>query len=301
LRAQLPDSLVPALARPLGLSRLPPVIGTVLVMARVPGASLEVGPANDEGDPAWIRPALKEGGARPNDEFHSYGRLRARLYPPTTHPMRTNPMPMIRHGYRLAIERWNATVADLPEDLAAEEGLALDAQTSPSALVVIATHDVLEWVHSMHDFLRASGVYSDRLTPSEVDSELGPYVDGLLAARIALHHQFTPVVGLVPVESVRYRPEGDRWVLQGLSDSPPRLQVRWSETIPEINSTRQRQAFLEYLAGRHAGDTFEMATHYFWTQMGSPPEVPFVESGPADHPPPIDPNPPALGSATPEP
>lgn len=125
--------------------------------------------------------------------------------------MHTDPVPMVRHGYRLTVARWNEVIRTLPADPSIEASSALNPKNSPNALIVIAAHEILEWIHSLHDFLRSRGVYASGLTPSEVDPDLGPYVDGLLGARIALHHQFTPVVGLVATVGSRYVASRDRW------------------------------------------------------------------------------------------
>ncbi|MCW3494552.1 hypothetical protein [Microbacterium sp. SSM24] len=198
-------------------------------------------------------------------------------------------MPFIRQGYRLAIARWNDVMKDLPPDLTVEASGMVDPRESPTALTLIATHDVLEWIHSMDDYLKERGTYKGARDAAEVDPELGPYIDGMLGARAAIHHLFTPVVGLARTTGPRYLAVRDRWELIGTTSELRKLHPRWVSDIPKIRNKRQRDAFLSHLAGRAVGNTFQMATHYFWTQMGTPPAEPFVASGPADHPPPIVP------------
>ncbi|MHA7306746.1 hypothetical protein ACX80E_16135 [Arthrobacter sp. TMN-49] len=257
-------------------------------MPRIPESVLSEGPENEDGDPIWIRPAQEEMGAFPGDHYISYGRRNARIYPQTGHPVGKNPLPMVRHGYRLAIARWNEATEGLPDGGREEEATELSKDDLPMALTLIATHDVLEWVASMHDFLRAQGLYKTKLTPSMLDPELGPFVDGILGARHALHHAFAPVLGLVTVSATEYVAQNDRWELVGISSEHSRVRPRWAETIPEIEAKRQRQCFIDHLAGRDVAESFTMTTHYFWKHMGSPME-PYVGSGPADYPPPIQP------------
>ena len=107
-------------------------------------SGVEVGPEyEDSGDPAWVRPELREGGAFPGDMYVAWGRWRERIYPDETAPEFRRPLEVGTAGLRNAVIRLGHAsnpprqTPDGPDSL-------------PDPLTAItATYDALEWVHSI--------------------------------------------------------------------------------------------------------------------------------------------------------
>jgi hypothetical protein len=248
----------------------------------------------DSGDPQWIEPEIREGGALEPDAYIGWGRWRARIFPPDVNVADSNPLVLGRHGLMVAVDRLFQALSTMPATLPVES--TLPPSESPTAKAIVAVFDALEWVHSLHDHLE-SNVYT---TPSAMDPEIGPYVEGLLAARNASHHGLRRVVGFTPVAMSVYKVDGGRWVHSGEYMDRPTVQLRWVRDLPPrseakesdravLRSSTQIANYSQHLAGRDVRNTFLAARAFFFNSISGLLVPPDALYGPAEHPPPIDP------------
>lgn len=255
------------------------------------------GPEFDEsGDPTWIEPEIQVGGALEGDSYTGWGRWRARIYPPSAHISDSNPLTIGRVGLWTAVNRVSQVLNSLATSLPDEE--AMKPSESPTLQAVVAVADALEWVHSLHDHLTYKGEYR---RPSELDAELGPYIEGLIGARNASHHGLRRVVGFVTVPMSVYAVKGRRWVHTGTyAETAPSLQLRWIQSLPPRSERRERgkpalryadqiDAFERNLAGRDVRNTFNASIAFFFSAIAQQTWSPDTLYGPAAAPPPIDP------------
>lgn len=259
---------------------------------------IEAGPEyGDTGDPAWIRPGLRERGARSGvDLYSSVGRWRERLYSDYRHPADVNPFIVGRVGLRLAVDK-------LWQELTLSDGDKSEVdpipERDPIVLAMIATYEAMEWVHSLDDHLKADGRYEHA---SDIDPVFGGYVQGVIGARNASHHGLRRVLGVVTVARPIYAATGPLWVHTGTTGDVTDQSVRWLPTLPQrteakhaddtqpIYSARQLRAFEEQLAGREVRLTMRAAIAFFYFSLRGK-EVPRDwTAAPSWHPPPMDPD-----------
>ncbi|MFE4948668.1 hypothetical protein ACFQ9V_01020 [Leifsonia sp. NPDC056665] len=196
----------------------------------------------------------------------------------------------------MAIDRLFRVLGALPATLPDENNLK--PSETPTAQAIVAVFDALEWVHSLHDHLRSDGRYG---RPSDLDEDLGNYVEGLIGARNASHHGLRRVVGFVPVAMSVYKVEGGRGVHTGsYAEASPLLQLRWLRFLPQrpeeihqekpiLRVTDQITAYEEHLAGRDVRNRFTAALAFFFDALEGRRSSPDTLHGPAENPPPIDP------------
>lgn len=250
---------------------------------------------NESGDPEWIEPEYREGGAFSGDQYSNYGRWRERLFPIGDHAADSNPLHLGRVGLHQAMVRLHDAFSVIG-GYAAADVLNRLGGSDPTVLAIIATYDALEWVHSLDDHLKRTGRYK---RATAIDQVHGPYVLGAVGARNASHHGLRRVVGVVDVPRAVYKAEGRRWVHTGTYNTQfTDIQVRWTEFLPlesggdspnPLRYPDQEQAFRDYLAGRDVRNTFNsILTFFSYSLEGSTPDVSLI-FGPAVNPPPIDP------------
>lgn len=251
----------------------------------------------DSGDPEWIEPEIKAGGALEPDFYVGWGRWRARIFPPDDHISDNQPLALGLSGLAIAVTRLFEILGNLPSPLPDETGQ--NPGETPTVKAIVAVYDALEWVHSLNDHLTRAKTYQ---FASEIDAELGPYVEGLLAARNASHHGLRRVVGFVPVEMSIYKVHGNRWVhTGGYTDGAAITQLRWVRALPPrpeageqdrpvLRYADQIAAYVEHLAGRDVHNTFRAAGAFFFDAVRGRDVDPDTLYGPAHHPPPIDPD-----------
>lgn len=261
--------------------------------------AIEVGPEyGDTGDPAWIRPRLREGGAVSGRDGYlpASGRWRERLYSDESHPADVNPFIVGRVGLRLAVDTlWRVLHSSEGQ---AEPATHLEADRDPVVLAMVATYEAMEWVHSLDEHLRAEGRYE---RASDLDPVYGGYVDGVIGARNASHHGLRRVIGVMGVTRPTYAARGPLWVHTGTLNDIEYPSVRWLRTLPSrteakyvddttpIYSLRQLQEFEKHLSGREVGLTLRAAMGFFYYSLDGE-GIPADWTAPSSwHPPPIDP------------
>ncbi len=239
---------------------------------------------------------MKAGGALEPDLYMGWGRWRARIFPSDDHVSDNQPLALGLSGLAVAVTRLFEILANLPSPLPDENGQ--NPGGTPTVKAIVAVYDALEWVHSLNDHLTSANAYRPA---SEIDAELGPYVEGLLAARNASHHGLRRVVGFVPVEMSIYKVHGNRWIHTGTyTDGSAITQLRWVRALPPrpepgeqdkpvLRYADQIAAYVEHLAGRDVHNTFRAAGAFFFDAVRGRDADPDTLYGPAHHPPPIDP------------
>lgn len=249
----------------------------------------------ETGDPEWIEPEVKVGGALSQDVFLGSGRWRERIAPTGSHPADKNQRQLCLLGLKNAIDRLGEAMSALSQPSTSP---AAGPNTDETVRGTLATYDALEWVHSFDELLRNEHSYKNA---SNLDPVLGSYVEGAIGARNAFHHGARRVVGIVSVEPVVYLVQGRRWVYAdtpGLGVGNEYLQLRWVAQLPgpPIRSTVLNQAFLNHLAARDVRNTFNAIwgffgfsivgqshpTDHFWTSATHPPPLAAAERTPPE-------------------
>lgn len=266
---------------------------------------IAVGPDHPTtGDPLWIEPQHREGGALPGDHYSTRGRWRQPFFPTADHPADSNHRMVGRVGLLRAWDRLYVALSELEKSTTGDAvPVAENPHNDPVALAIAAAYEGLEWVHSLDEHFQLSGSYANA---SDLDADAGPVVEAMVGARNASHHGLRRVLGVALVPIVSYVASDKRWELNEPSEplldalTVPRDQrhfasVRWTSDIPErvealvkprdkkLRSQHQRQAFLEHLAGRDVRSTFGVAAGFLlFTVEGKP--SPNFAVNPALHP-----------------
>ncbi len=257
-------------------------------------AVLAVGPEFEEsGDPAWIAPQVATGGARPVDLYIARGRWKERAYPPDLSQRtyrRDDPLSLGRTGLDEAVGRLTRLLplSDGPE--------AGSISTADLACAIAATYDVLEWVHSLNEYLVQ--IEQRYKTASEIDKVHGPFVEGAIGARNAAHHGLRRVVSVVWLGAPIYRVDGYRWVHTGTYTDDVTPSVRWLQKLPgpALRFDEQRRNYEAHLSGRDVRGTVLRLHDFFFQTVDGRPAANTNLDNPAYHPAPIDPR----GSAQPD-
>lgn len=249
---------------------------------------------NDSGDPEWIEPPLAVGYAYPGDQYTGYGRWKERIFPTAAHLADKNPLTIGRVGLRRALSRLDEVLAPSTQN----PGAPVTPNNDELVSAMVGLYNALEWVHSLNEHVSKSGKYSD---PSDLHSELGAMVNGVVAARNASHHGLRRVVGIVEVPRAIYQATATRWVHTGTYDeSQPDLQVRWVEKLPmrsepgedqtkALYSAKQEKDFIIHLGGREVRHTLRSVFEFFVYTIDGKTAPPGLYFGPASNPPMIDP------------
>lgn len=221
--------------------------------------------------------------------YSAWGRWKERIYPTGQHPADLNQQTMCRAGLRSAYLRFSAIMGELNTTLDPTQ----PAQNDATARAIIATYDVLEWVHTFNEYLIAEGKYR---TATDIDAVHGPYVQGAIGARNASHHGIRRVVGIVEVPRSSYELQGKRWVYledAGVESEHALVpQVRWVQTLPPppLRFTLQTETFEKYLAGREVWNTFSSIVAFLFYRVDGETPPNDLLFGPAPHAPNIAPN-----------
>lgn len=266
-----------------------------------------VGPeAEISGDPVWILPQIRTGGAYPGDRFHVRGRWKQRIWPTGTHPADWNHYMVGRVGLLQAWQRLYEALGRAEKTMTSTDvsGASSNPHDDPIAQAMVAAYEAMEWIHSLDEHLLKDGRYQ---TASDLDQIAGAIVEGVIAARNASHHGLRRVVGVARVPDTVYVALADlRWELTDRSDTASGfLSIRWLQGIPSraelgidaneavLRSKRQHQAYLDHLAGREVRSTIGVAAGFMlYTVSGR--LAPASIENPADHPPHISPDAPPV-------
>lgn len=229
--------------------------------------------AEESSDPLRLSPVPGVGGgAFPGDFFTGRGRYRDRIYPPDDRTYEADTeLGRGEHGLHLAIVR--------AEKAADFEGVRSidEARPSHEHAAQVATYEVLEWAHSLHDYYRERETYED---PTALHSDIGSFVEATMGARNASHHGLRRVVGIAATSQPIYvATEMGDWKHTGRYTEPNRPSLRWRRELPPpaLQSQRLQKLYTNFLAGTDVRLTFRMLARFFFYVVPGKDLPPYVE------------------------